>query len=102
MMSLSKRPKVWGEGEWMVAQTVMLLLVRVSAITISITCPALHACLMCTMMCHSGASTLHDHAAGGTDREFLYAMGNMGGVVAGSIATEESSDEVRECWCQTS
>ena len=49
MMSLSKRPKVWGEGEWMVAHTVMLLLVRVSAITISITCSALQACLTRTM-----------------------------------------------------
>ena len=78
MMSLSKRPKVRGEGEWMVAQTVMLLLVRVSAITISITCPAFHACLMCTMMWRFGASTFHDHAAGAAgpiDGEFCMLWG---------------------------
>lgn len=38
MITLSKRSKVCGEGEWMVAQTVMLLTVRVSAFTSSITC----------------------------------------------------------------
>lgn len=38
IMTLSKRSKVCGEGEWMVAHTVMLLTVRDSAFTSSITC----------------------------------------------------------------
>ena len=38
MMTLLKRLKVCGDGEWMVAHTVMLLDVLVSAVTHSMTC----------------------------------------------------------------